>query len=332
MKRLIAFVLVAVASGAAFAFDNIVYLPQPLPGETTHVCMGVVEPEALPILAKSAKLSKERAYRIGGMLEAKGWIHMLNANEPVIIHGSVTIFNKKFICITAEGYSTPMMVDPKAVREMEKKRSTHDQKMLDALMGAAEKGDLEMVKSLIAEGANINGKDDIGETALMQAVLAHPPHLDVVNLLIEKGADLHAKNKNGEVLMYAVADERQCPELVKLLLDRGGNVNARDADGDTPLMRAVNGFRINISLEVVKLLLARGADVNARNNEGRTALVKACLGVKHPTRTEVLKLLIGKGADINAKDKAGFTGLRVAVEGGGGDKELIKWLETHGAR
>ena len=63
-------------------------------------------------------------------------------------------------------------------------------------------------------------------------------------------------------------------ELVELLINRGANVNAKNADGDTALHRAVAivSSHVNEQKELIKLLINHGADVNARNNKGETPL------------------------------------------------------------
>ena len=58
-------------------------------------------------------------------------------------------------------------------------------------------------------------------------------------------------------------------DAVRLLLDRGADINARDADGRTALMLA--SYSDAYSPDVVRLLIERGADVNARTPSGDTA-------------------------------------------------------------
>ena len=62
-------------------------------------------------------------------------------------------------------------------------------------------------------------------------------------------------------------------ETVKLVLQMGADVNARDKNGDTFLHRATERERG----KAIKVLLEVGADVNARNNKGRTPLLIAAL-------------------------------------------------------
>ncbi|HZI20007.1 MAG TPA: ankyrin repeat domain-containing protein [Pyrinomonadaceae bacterium] len=63
------------------------------------------------------------------------------------------------------------------------------------LMLAAFKGDLPAVRRLLAEGADVNARDEVGDTALMFA--AFRGHEAIVNLLLSRGANVHARARNG---------------------------------------------------------------------------------------------------------------------------------------
>src|SRR6185503_11702271 len=85
-----------------------------------------------------------------------------------------------------------------------------------------------------------------------------------VGQLIQGGADLNVKDRRGGAtpLMYAAAYGSL--ETTKLLLDKGADVNARNTGGATALMWAVS------EPAKVRLLVERGADVNVAANGGRT--------------------------------------------------------------
>ncbi|MCL6590462.1 MAG: ankyrin repeat domain-containing protein [Firmicutes bacterium] len=76
---------------------------------------------------------------------------------------------------------------------------------------------LNMVKYLIEKGANINEKNNAGQTALMYA--AEDGHLEIVKFLMEKGADLDAKDVNNETA-FMKATQRGHTEIVRLLIDK----------------------------------------------------------------------------------------------------------------
>lgn len=90
---------------------------------------------------------------------------------------------------------------------------------------------------------------------------------DVVEDLVERGADVDARDESGYTALMYAANAGELPS-VECLLDYGADVNARDAEQSTPLMFAAQHGHD----EVVRRLLAAGADVKARGDHGRTAL------------------------------------------------------------
>jgi hypothetical protein len=106
----------------------------------------------------------------------------------------------------------------------------------------------------------------------MKAVTGIPigPSLDVAKLLLASGADVNARDNDGQtVLMKAANNATVYDEVVKLLLSRGAEVNARNENGLTALAIAARVGRA----DVVRLLLANGANViTQESSEYQTAL------------------------------------------------------------
>lgn len=164
-----------------------------------------------------------------------------------------------------------------------------------------------------AEINNTNGP--IGRTPLHTAVNHSAPDggLDIVIMLIEKGAQLNAFDsdeswRTGSVgrtpLHYAAEDGYTA--VARLLLDRGANVNMPDGYyGRTPLYDAARHGRT----PTAELLLDRGADINMRNRYGQTPLHE---GASHGSWF-VTKLLLERGAEVNPVDKNGRTPLDEAA-------------------
>jgi ankyrin repeat protein len=76
-------------------------------------------------------------------------------------------------------------------------------RVTENLLSALESGNLDEVIRLVEEGADINAKSKDGATPLHLA--AHKRRRDVAKMLIDKGADLNAKNKDGLTpLAYAI--------------------------------------------------------------------------------------------------------------------------------
>jgi len=76
--------------------------------------------------------------------------------------------------------------------------------------------DFEIAKKLIEKGANVNAKDERGDTALMRAVSWG--HIKIVKLLIEKGANVNIKDNNGWTAMDYFSG---CEKTKALLVEAG---------------------------------------------------------------------------------------------------------------
>lgn len=116
-------------------------------------------------------------------------------------------------------------------------------------------------------------------------------------------------------------------EIVELLVDRGADVNARSMfGGDTPLHIAANlGHK-----EVVGILIAKGADINAQNSAGKTPLHKGLMcQTYNDDCKENVKLLIAKGADVSIRNKEGVTPLSYAIKYW---PEMVELLKKNGAK
>ena len=140
---------------------------------------------------------------------------------------------------------------------------------------AALNGDLNKVKQLISEGAEINTKNSVfGETPLHDAALICD--IDVAKYLISKGADVNAKDASGDTPLHDTirtlpspnATERNCISVARLLLSKGANVNAQNNEGETPLHYAVKEG----SLKWVKFLVENGAITTIKDSKGKTPL------------------------------------------------------------
>ena len=138
---------------------------------------------------------------------------------------------------------------------------------LTPLMMAATRGHLNVAKSLIKHGADVNVVNKQNKTALTLAMERHCSAF--VKLLLEKGADLHLKDNLENKTLLMEAAEKGFADVVQLLLEKGEDVNAREAIyGRTALMFAAASG----SKETIKALLEKGADLNLATTEGQTAL------------------------------------------------------------
>ena len=242
-----------------------------------------------------------------------------------------------------------------------------------ALMFAARSGDVESARTLLVAGADLEAGASDNRNALI--VAAGSSHTPLVEFLLDQGADPNVIDENGVTPLHAaVWGNFNNVEMVQLLLARGAHPNARvtrtmpqrlaytffadiffrtptymslqgasplalaAAQGDAAAMRALaaGGADVTIPLDnggtplmlaaglgwtveqsgigrerplaAVQVAIELGADVNAQNQGGRTALHGAANNGVGP----VIRFLVARGADINAVDGDGWTPLWTA--------------------
>ena len=180
------------------------------------------------------------------------------------------------------------------------------------MLQAAIKGDLEQVNVWLDAGANVHFSK-LGWTPLMRA--SRNGHTEVARLLLERGAELEAKDPDGRTsLMWAAFNGHT--EVVCLLLDRGADIEARDKDDWTPLIWASSYGHT----EVFRLLLDRGADIEARDKHCRTPLMWAAFN----GYTEVFRLLLERGADLDVAAEGDTAESMAHLYGHAGVVDLIR--------
>nr|KAG5689394.1 hypothetical protein BaRGS_017912 [Batillaria attramentaria] len=154
-------------------------------------------------------------------------------------------------------------------------------------------------------------------------------HADVIKKLIEKGADINRKDKNGSTEFQTACaidggtlyiwlarkgkySMKGHVDVVKKLIEKGAGVNRKDVKWDETLHTVCSESHVDI----VRYLLESGAVVDSQNARGMNGHV------------DVVKKLIEKGADIDRKDKNGSTEFQTACAIGGG--LLYIWLVRKG--
>lgn len=165
----------------------------------------------------------------------------------------------------------------------------------------------DIVALLIAQGANVNARDDKGRTPLFSAM----SHINIAMLLIQGGADVNAQDYHGRTPLYCYAFYGYA-DAMRLLINHGADIYARDQENSTPLHQAaISGVK-----EAVALLLSCGAQVDAKDNFGSTPLHEAVganmMQYEVQQYLEVITELVGRGADIMAQTHDGKTALDLA--------------------
>jgi ankyrin repeat protein len=187
------------------------------------------------------------------------------------------------------------------------------------LAAASESRDVTAVQALLGDGADVNGAQPDGATALHWA--AHWNDLPMVEALIAAASNVDAANDYGVTPLSLAATNGSAPVL-DALLRAGASADAALLTGETALMTAVRSG----SLAAVRRLLEGGADPNARQaSKGQTALMWAATA----QQLEIAQLLIDNGGEAAAAAESGFTALMFAAREGG--IELAELLLESGA-
>ncbi|KAH9022306.1 ankyrin repeat-containing domain protein [Lactarius pseudohatsudake] len=131
------------------------------------------------------------------------------------------------------------------------------------LYTASKNGQLDIVRSLLERGTDINERSTFRATALHAA--SGCGEVEVAKLLIERGADVDSQDRSGLTPLITALQYGQF-EVAKLLLDHGADVNADTGGFTTALHIALSSG----NLELIRLLLDRGAKVDVPDADGQT--------------------------------------------------------------
>lgn len=206
--------------------------------------------------------------------------------------------------------------------------------------------DLMKARLLIASGADVNARSTNLERTPLLIAAGYPGSIPVLQLLVDNGADLHAKDRSG-IHALGRATSTADVEVVRFLVDHGCNpnepgygTNVRYARHYRPTLEYLmsKGAKVEKDAlamaahwqdsQLIKSWIELGADVNARAGPyRRTALITAA--ASEQAEAAMLQLLLEKGADPNAEDLDGERPLDWAWYRA--DRNKIETLERYGA-
>ena len=171
---------------------------------------------------------------------------------------------------------------------------------------ASKKGHVKVTRFLIERGADVTARDKHGSTPLHLA--SREGQLEVACMLIGRGVSVTVQNEHGWTPLH-LASRWGHLEVVCMLIKHDTDVIvAQDKDGWTPLHVASRWGH----LDVARTLIERGADVTAKNNDGLTPLHVA----SQEGQVEVIRILIERDVDVTTHDAGGETLLHLASRRG----------------
>jgi ankyrin repeat protein len=207
------------------------------------------------------------------------------------------------------------------------------------LLGAIDADDLEYIRLLVDQGADVNQKIN-SYTPLM--IACEQGNLEIVEYLLSKKADINAIDKEGKntPLIYAAANGH--PKVVELLIKHNANINIKNFCGLTALdlavvsnnievqavlhaYNALQGDLVNIiskeallqavkagNYEFVNIAIKNKKDIEIKDHVGSTLLIHAA----ESGYVNIVELLIKSGANLNTQNDFGKTALMAAVDEG----------------
>jgi len=196
----------------------------------------------------------------------------------------------------------------------------------NALHFAVFAGNGDIVKFLIEKGA----EGDLSDL-LMLAVRYGKELTESVQALVTKGADVNKVSGPNEYpyvndSLLIIAAQNDHMEIVKVLLEKGANLNAKCHSRswclgkDTLIYAATFG-----DLEIIQLLILKGANVNAQDKVGNSALMMAARN----GHESVTHYLLQNGANVNLINEEGYSAIIYATEEG--QKTIVQQLKAKGA-
>ena len=217
--------------------------------------------------------------------------------------------------------------------------NTAKQENQTGLLLADEKRNIDIIDTLLKEGADPNIPDTDGNTyfhyavdkkcpkEFLQAITGHCTDINATNqenetalllacvhgeyskicVLLEAGADPNIANKNGNACIHYAAHDDFSKEVLQAILDQGADVNAENHQNQTALIWACERG----DADIIHILLRAEADLTIADMDGNTCLHHA---VNKYCTKDVLQAVINQGPDVNATNKKKQTPLLRACQ------------------
>lgn len=139
------------------------------------------------------------------------------------------------------------------------------------LITAIRSNNLDAVKLLIEQGANVNQILKLGITPLMVAI--EESSKEIINLLLNNAANANAERNDGKTPLLIAINSKDNADIMKLLVEHGANINHQSSIPGRPKNMTVLMLAVYLGFtNLIPKLLALGANPLLKNNDGKTAL------------------------------------------------------------
>ncbi|KAF3934759.1 Ankyrin-1 [Dactylellina cionopaga] len=216
--------------------------------------------------------------------------------------------------------------------DIESTASSRINKGCTPLHVATESGHLDMVKLLVHRGAILRSRDEIGRTPLMLAVIY--ARTDILKFYLQMDSTLIEEDVDGWTpLNLTIKDQKKKINLktIELLLEKGADPEVEFPGTGLKPLHIIAACE-NPNPDVLRLLLKYKADPNSSATDGSRPLHSLANGegIRFENVEKLgVELLVQHKADINAKDKNGATPLHIAVSRS--RISMVRLLLKHGA-
>jgi ankyrin repeat protein len=181
-----------------------------------------------------------------------------------------------------------------------------------------------IVRALVKGGAKINEPDKNGDTPLISAV--QNKNYGAVKILLDAGANIAVKNKNGESALYFTSDDR----MIAVMKQAGISIEIPQESLNNSLTEFMKKFHYGDRYDGKELgrLVAAGADINLPLYGKSNALLFFLDNDSKKITPAIAKDLIDLGINLSAKDENGRTALILAVEKKAADGVIERLIQS----
>jgi ankyrin repeat protein len=189
-----------------------------------------------------------------------------------------------------------------------------DKRQMTALMYAARNGSSQAVRWLLAAGAKPDLLDAGQQTALFLALQADPPNLELMRQLLAAGANVNQLDGKGRDPLWFAADGQHAAS-VALLLGKGAQGRGQDDLGHRAIERCVSRQSLACFRQLLPLVSENSANRQHQTADGNNLLLLAAAQPEAVARPMIEALLPLK-LDINQRNQAGDNALMRAAANG----------------